>query len=523
MPEKPSKAKTASKSSKPEQATVPGADLQQRINSKQLLAQEEDDDEDDEADEDDFLGEKVHLKSTQKSKVFDEFRTHKQIDAETAETGSQHSRQSSNSSFSFNAVVGQYIVIFWESGFMRGVRRVAGTARYDWIFVCNYQLLLYIYLYIFLSRFGLGSAMVAVLVLNILIMVAGNKIPGMELESIRIYNGVHIGANILGHLFVIAIVEFCRSMHKSITAVKLNTKGTDLVDLTTNWYWDNVPGSFLRQLLFVFSILVDIFLVIATYNFSFTRVDSFLESSACIPAIYPPLITPNENLATILQGQVDFALIYAYALPLKDGAIGGWSSWPNANPASSFSVSNHGSIYAINVNCFAEVASDNKDATQDATFVVLEKSKVFGNFYEGQVNIFFPTGSVLSDLDTGFGVNQTCTFIIGFGQGNVEFQFNSDEWEMVVYATLRSLKTDDPKTPHLTTYNSANYYFEEFARNLSKFSFLYTCFLYILTFISLPAQLIPTASHQTLKPWLKSCLLQTKPMSPLKVPLFATS
>ncbi|KAJ3373936.1 hypothetical protein HDU91_002534, partial [Kappamyces sp. JEL0680] len=306
-----------------------------------------------------------------------------------------------------------YLEQFLEHSSVRKLRKLFLTARWD---------LSLAVIFYFVSTTGLLAG---------ILVVAEHELP-----SIMVYNGIHILANILGHLFLVSVFGLCAVMHKVIMAVQLGVTGVNVSEVDGSAFLKS-PGSYFRIFLVLLAVGIDIVLAVGTFNFEFVEAMNLISTDACIPSTYESFKPPIQHLGSFLQGDVDPSLITFYCLPLADGCIGGWSSWPLISPAPKFSLESDGIIFLENVSCFEEVSAT---AAFAGTKIGLVDSDVFGNFIEGRVEIYMPTGSVQSPMDHGLGVNQICSFAIGFGTGRVEYSFISDEWDMVAFNEINEIE-----------------------------------------------------------------------------------
>jgi hypothetical protein len=169
-------------------------------------------------------------------------------------------------------------------------------------------------------------------------------------------------------------------------------------------------------------------------------------------------ISSIANLSTYFEGEVNLAMVYNYLLPLSDGGIGGWSTSPLINPMSTFSSSGQGIIYGIQVQC--ESAST-ATSSFSATKIYLASSSVNGSTLSGTFKIYLPAGSVRSTLDMGHGVDQVCNFSVRLGAGIIEYQYTSDEWNMVAISTIESIQI--PGAPRLVQRQTSQYSYTKIA------------------------------------------------------------
>ena len=299
-----------------------------------------------------------------------------------------------------------------------------------------------------------------------------------------------------------------------------NKKGATLNDMASSWFLGSVPGGSLRAFMLVMTLVIDALLFTGSYYIAFSPKQSLVTKTDCTPATYPDPISHIDELGTFLQGDVDLALVYAYLLPLGDGAIGGWSSWPLANPAPKFSLSRDGTVYLQRVQCFEEYAAS-LNTSSDGTVIHMSSSQVFGNFFHGTFLVYMPAGSQESAFDAGHGIWQECTAIVGFGMGTVEFNFASDEWDMVIFSTISKIKLDQRNA--VEQGSSKSRYFEEFRPMITSMPRHFSSYIPSNPH---PLSILPQPTITTLllstNPFSKKSSLQIMFFTRRKVPPFAT-
>ncbi|KAJ3315708.1 hypothetical protein HDV04_002122 [Boothiomyces sp. JEL0838] len=164
-------------------------------------------------------------------------------------------------------------------------------------------------------------------------------------------------------------------------------------------------------------------------------------SGPCTPATYPNEPPMYTNLGDFMQGDADLALIYNFGIPLDDGIVGGWSSWPLINPGEAFSTNGDGYVFAIFVNCGNTY--DAGSYHQNLSSLNYDRYQISGNSLTGRITAYLPLGSSLSDDERGNGVLQDCMFVTKFGQGSIKTGFISDEWEMVSINDIETIAVGD--------------------------------------------------------------------------------
>ncbi|KAI8610736.1 hypothetical protein BC830DRAFT_718147 [Chytriomyces sp. MP71] len=181
--------------------------------------------------------------------------------------------------------------------------------------------------------------------------------------------------------------------------------------------------------------VADAIVVGSSISFSWEKELSLIHVGECQPPAYvnstlPPGIDPTQYL----QGDVDYAEVYNYGLPMADGLVGGWAGWPVSNPLNSFQIQSEGPVYVIQVLCDNGIYRpdiDNGLGTSVKSHVIEHDSRSL--FLE--IETTFPPSSVWDDISNSsvpVSVVQTCSSLVTVGYGAVSFQFVVDQWQMVI-------------------------------------------------------------------------------------------
>lgn len=114
-------------------------------------------------------------------------------------------------------------------------------------------------------------------------------------------------------------------------------------------------------------------------------------------------------------------------LPLSNGLLGSWTSWPTAEPIPNFSISGNGPLYLVETQCggwtdlgpgIAGVATTLSTSLINST----------ANQQFWKITTSFPAGSV---FETKNAANQNCTVKLTFGSGFSKYNYVSDEWGVI--------------------------------------------------------------------------------------------
>lgn len=162
----------------------------------------------------------------------------------------------------------------------------------------------------------------AILVVGVIITIflGTNRV----VPTIGVYNVIHILFGFVTAQAVIANLQMAREISNATIASSLVTGRAKLTEVTMdprNRHPRN--GRFTRRLTLLFAFLFEAIMIWLSLSLEWTPTPSLLGTYGCIPATYPTPVFPLKNIGNYLQGDVEFAEIYNYALPLADGAIGG--------------------------------------------------------------------------------------------------------------------------------------------------------------------------------------------------------
>ncbi|KAJ3272999.1 hypothetical protein HDV01_004905 [Terramyces sp. JEL0728] len=334
---------------------------------------------------------------------------------------------------------------------------------WEWPFVRNIRL----------KTTGFRASLIATftlfMLLNAFLFLCTYIIPGTELSSINIFNGknslklgIHIGTILCGHTIFVVTEELLKSIHHGIICAKVSHVGARISEIESTYLSSSAPGYSLRQANYFISIVLGILLSFLSISYKWEPVSTAFLTGPCIPPTYatnPPIY---PNLGDFMQGEVDFALVYNFGLPLDDGIVGGWSSWPLINPSTAFSTNGEGYVYAIFVSC--GYTYDSAPFHQNISKLFYDNYEISGNILNGRIRAYMPFGSISSDADSGYGVYQDCTFVAKYGKGDIQMSFISDEWEMVSINEIQSITVGDVS---IAQRYSKGYKFIDFASGLS--------------------------------------------------------
>ncbi|KAJ3030258.1 UNVERIFIED_CONTAM: hypothetical protein HDU68_009655 [Siphonaria sp. JEL0065] len=185
-------------------------------------------------------------------------------------------------------------------------------------------------------------------------------------------------------------------------------------------------------------------LIASSMFFSWVDIQTKLLRGNCQPAVYDNATLPEGiDLRNYVQGDIDYAEVYNYGLPLADGLVGGWAGWPMNNPMKSFLISGDGPVYVLQVLCDGGVPRPDLDygiLTHVQSRIISEDDRGFML----QITVTFPTNSVYDDVRETYvnsSVVQDCSLLVTVSHGRVSFKFNADQWAMVTNGQVVDIRS----------------------------------------------------------------------------------
>ncbi|KAJ3030263.1 UNVERIFIED_CONTAM: hypothetical protein HDU68_009660 [Siphonaria sp. JEL0065] len=224
-------------------------------------------------------------------------------------------------------------------------------------------------------------------------------------------------------------------------------------------YWIRGPKAPAHKIIRASALIelcADFILIASSICFSWVAIQTKLMTALCIPPVYEGSTLPNGiDIHNYVQGDIDFAEVYNYGLPLADGLVGGWPGWPMANPMDSFQINGQGPVYVMQVLCDNGIPHPEIDTgiyTLTDQRLVSEDSRGFMM----QMTLTFPGGSVFDDMFQVY-VNDTivqdCTIMFNVGYGYMAYHFVADQWQMVTNGQIVSVNS--PKHEFAASYPSS--------------------------------------------------------------------
>lgn len=155
-------------------------------------------------------------------------------------------------------------------------------------------------------------------------IVISYKLTNVTVPGMWVYNLLHVLLSLLTLLVVQTVEVFSYEVSTAILGSQLIHGKAVLSELTKNSiYRDPAAGRKIRYFLWFLSLGFEGVVTWLCVQLEWTPEPSTLGIQPCTPATYPTAPALLPDFGNYIQGDMEFALIYNYALPLADGVIGG--------------------------------------------------------------------------------------------------------------------------------------------------------------------------------------------------------
>ncbi|KAJ1548569.1 hypothetical protein HK405_002540 [Cladochytrium tenue] len=324
-----------------------------------------------------------------------------------------------------------------------------------------------------LWEFLLLSVTVCIAVLSQKIVLSEN------LPSISFYNLVNAVLGLLGKIAIYLGYTLMQVIAKGETASLLvkATRGLSITSVVHHYGIHNpVRGRTLRRVFMGSLVSVEISLWVLGYCMKWKSVASEIGYYSCTMAYYSTAPSLYTDIGNYLSGDMEFAEVYNYGLTLGDGVVGGWSSWPGETPASTFSVSGSGVLYATGVNC-DEATVANETYGDGLTYFNILFEESWNMTYNMAIEVRLPGGSHDMSAYANNDILQRCDIALMFGSGNLTFFYDTDEWGAITGGQVTDLSPGDGSSGvYLTQRMETESYFSQLALALNESSYTRTNF-----------------------------------------------
>ncbi|KAI8904880.1 hypothetical protein EDD86DRAFT_212991 [Gorgonomyces haynaldii] len=343
-----------------------------------------------------------------------------------------------------------------------GAKKIIKQLLQIWNQMFNSPQVRKIRLFMLSHQFAIFTKLVIIFFLTSTIIAMTFIYPGQLIKSEKLYNFIHISFILLGQIVFFFVISLLQSLHALVVSSKASHKGAKLKEFFSTFLSSQGPAYSIRRFLAVLGFALPVTMSITAYNFKWMPLETLYNTSGCIPATYPkkPIILPDTG--NFLQGEMDFATINSYGIPLQDGIIGGWSAWPLEVPSTTFSISSKGVGYLVRVHCFNPTAAT---VTQRGVVLRLSNYTIDDLTVSGYLTVYTPPNSMILDnglkVDGTNGYNQKCKYEIIFTNAIIRFQFVSDEWGMLLGNQLLTMTIGSKQA---TKEDSGQLYYSQFEK-----------------------------------------------------------
>ncbi|KAJ1568339.1 hypothetical protein HK405_002848 [Cladochytrium tenue] len=276
---------------------------------------------------------------------------------------------------------------------------------------------------------------------------------GAELPGIGFYNLTHLIIALLGKALISAGILLSVLCAKAVVANSMvfSSQGASLTEVAVKYGWHSPQrGKVMRCLFWLSLAAVEATLWILEYQMEWnTLTVSNIGTYDCTPVTFPNPIAPQAGAFNYLAGNVEYGSIYSYGLPLVDGLLGGWGSYPLSGPLDDFIVEGPGLAYLVTTHCSepspvsGPQSSFNRTAGPLATLELM-RAEFWENLGIIQIDLTFSAFSHDAANLTDRDVRQECLVELMSGPATTKFDFVVDEWLVLSGGGIAEIILGDP-------------------------------------------------------------------------------
>ncbi|KAJ3292353.1 hypothetical protein HDU79_001496 [Rhizoclosmatium sp. JEL0117] len=233
----------------------------------------------------------------------------------------------------------------------------------------------------------------------------------------------------------------------SIAAGNLVRGHITMLELGDFWiHGSHAPAHSVTFASSLIELIADVIVISSSISFTWKPVQTKIKTDLCQPPMYTNAVLPKGiDPQNYIQGDVDFAEVYNYGLPLADGLLGGWAGWPLSDPSETFQIQSSGPVYVIQVVCDNGTPAPTLDyglaTLVNATLIESDDRSMFL-----EIALTMPPGSVWDDRGdvlVNTTMVQICSSLLTMSHGEVAFNFVADQWQMVTNGQVQSVRSPD--------------------------------------------------------------------------------
>ncbi|KAJ3129182.1 hypothetical protein HK100_008783 [Physocladia obscura] len=326
---------------------------------------------------------------------------------------SVRSSQSSHSDDETLMVLIQSYFIAWqrsilESDQYRIYRSVKDNAKYQILFFGFMQLLLF------------GS-----------ILLITQYVFTIQLSAIRFYNLVHAVMSFQGKLILLMGWHLVYLVKKGFAAKQMlsSKQGVPL-----NEIGDVDPEGCrnVNKLFLICLLILECTLWTLSYTMNWTPIYTYIGDYPCIQLTYKNKWNFTKDLSIYAAADEEFGILDSVGLPMATGIIGGFTSKPNAAPATQFQMQGDGIVYLIDTVCqVPTLALDENSASNTTTFSIIS-DEYWGQLYNAGIKLVYPAGTHSFVKYLNNSIQTLCQLQLLTGLAQVSYAYTSDEWGGII-------------------------------------------------------------------------------------------
>ncbi|KAJ3271543.1 hypothetical protein HDU76_011028, partial [Blyttiomyces sp. JEL0837] len=224
------------------------------------------------------------------------------------------------------------------------------------------------------------------------------------------------------------------------------------------------PGYSIYRVSTIIALLAEAMIVACIVLFQWKDVPTFLKDGPCISPNYDGATLPaNIDITQFILGSVEPSTVLVYALPLKDGLLGGFAGWPLISPGSSYQITGAGPTYLVSSLCGDGVPRP--DIIMQGHGVLVNGSILASDSvsFLTYVTFMYPPNLIVDDVSktvNNVTFYQRCMVEFYVGSGEVKVGFTIDQYLEIAAGNILEIATSDGV--HASYLDSVNHYVNDF-------------------------------------------------------------
>ena len=259
----------------------------------------------------------------------------------------------------------------------------------------------------------------------------------VELPSLTYYNIVHSAAFLTTEFAIWSVIYAYKQLNKFKVAWLMTFSKSTMNDLYQAAAGSIGSGNWI---MFVLTVLQGVSLLL-TFFAEWSPTTTIIGAYSCTTAEYTVESLAGYTVSpSYVSGDIDFAMIYMYGLPLADGMAAGLSSWPNSAPLNDYDITDYGPVLVLETVCDPDINnwSGTPNVSNGNGFLITSQVQHTRSFNIG-LNVYLPSVAFDSPIFTTTWGVQYCNINGYLGNGKWTFNFQVDPWKMVTAGKATSL------------------------------------------------------------------------------------